>query len=91
MITRYLKQLYIRFKGRPAALEREIRRAQKLHRKTGKHYRVYFLQNRYQSITRQDIQDRKHAGTWGWHVNSTRLAPMCFYSTSTDPTLNCKL
>lgn len=91
MFTRYLKQLYIRFKGRPAALEREIRRAQKLHRKTGKQYRVYFLQNRYQAITRQDIQNRKHNGQWGWHVNSTRLAPMCFYSTLTDPTLNFKL
>lgn len=91
MFTRYLKQLYIRLKGRPAALRKAIRRAQNLHRKTGKQYRVYFLDFRYQAITRQDIQNRKHNGQWGWHVNSTRLAPMCFYSTSTDSSLTFNL
>lgn len=73
---------YIRYKGRDAALARATKKAKKLHTKTGKHYRVFFLQNRYQVITRSDIQHRKHAKEWARHVNSTNMQPLCFFDTN---------
>lgn len=74
--------LYVRYKGRDAARNRAIKRAKKKHKKTGKRYRVFFLQNRYQVITRTDIQRRKHANAWQRHVNSTNLQRLCFFDTN---------
>jgi hypothetical protein len=83
-IKQYFIGLYIRFKGRPAAKQRAIKKAKALHAETGKHYRVYFMQNKYQVLTRQDLQFRKHIGEFGWHVNSTKMKPFCFYDTTSD-------
>jgi hypothetical protein len=80
----YFIGLYIRFKGRDAAKNKAIKKAKALHIKTGKHYRVYFLKNEYQALTRQDLQLRKHTGEFGWQVNSTSMKPFCFYDTATD-------
>jgi len=74
-------QLYVRFKGRDAARNRAIKKALRRHRKTGKRYRVFFIQNRYQVMTRRDIQRKKHSGEWGTHVNSTNIDPMKFFDT----------
>jgi len=83
-IKQYFIRLYIRFKGRDAAKERAIKKAKKLHTEKGKHYRVYFLKNEYQVLTRQDLQFRKHTGEFGWQVNSTKMQPFCFYDTKSD-------
>jgi len=80
-IKQLLIGLYIRFKGRDAAKNRAIKKAKAMNLKTGKRYRVFFLKNRYQVITRDDIQMRKHAKEYGWHVNSTNMQPMCFFDT----------
>ena len=85
-----LFSLYIRFKGRDAAKDRAIRKAMKLHLASGtnfqnrKRYRVFFLKNRYQVITRDDIQMRKHAKEYNWDVNSTNMQPFCFFDTNTS-------
>ncbi len=81
IVSVFLK-LYIRYKGRDAALKRATKKAMKLHRKTGKRYRVFFLANKYQAITRNDIQQHKHAKDWARHVNSTNLQPLCFFDTN---------
>lgn len=73
--------LYIRFKGSPVFLNKAIRQAKKMKAKTGKRYRVFFLKNRYEVLTRSDIQQRKHAGEYGWHVNSSSMEPFCFFDT----------
>jgi len=83
MIKKLLKQLYIRFKGSPFMLNRAKRKADKLHARTGRRYRVFFLENQYQPLTRSDIQARKHDGRWAWHVNSTGMEPHAFYDTNT--------
>lgn len=75
------KQLYVRFRGRDASRNRAIKKALQKHRCDGKRYRVFFLQNRYQVLTRQDIQRKKHSGDWGRHVNSTNMDPMKFFDT----------
>lgn len=81
-IKQYFIALYIRFKGRESAKNRAIRKAKQLHAKSGKRYRVFFLQNRYEVMTREDIQRKKHAKQWGWHVNSTNMHPHCFFDTA---------
>jgi hypothetical protein len=81
-IVSFFLKLYIRYKGRDAALRKATKKARKLHRKTGKRYRVFFLANKYQVITRNDIQHRKHAKDWARHVNSTNLQPLCFFDTN---------
>lgn len=88
MIGQIFIQLYIRFKGSPFFLNRAIKKAKSLSKSTGKRYRVFFLKNRYQVLTRDDIQRKKHAGEWGWHVNSTNMQPMCFYDSFNDPTIH---
>lgn len=82
MIKQFLFGLYIRFKGRDAAKNRAIKKAKKLHAETGKHYRVYFLKNEYQVLTRQDLKLKQHTGEFGWHTNSSRMHPFCFYDTN---------
>lgn len=81
-IKQYFISLYIRFKGRDAAKDRAIKKAKKQHAEDGKRYRVFFLKNKYQALTRDDIQMRKHAGEYGWNVNSTNMQPFCFFDTA---------
>lgn len=81
LFKRQLMTLYIRYKGRPGAFKRAVKRAKKLHARTGRRYRVFFIGNRYQVLTRQDIQQRKHQKLWGWHVNSTNIDNLKFYDT----------
>jgi hypothetical protein len=80
-IKHHFIALYIRFKGSEFFLGRAIRKANKLHAQDGKRYRVFFLQNKYQVLSRYDIQFRKHNKKFGWHVNSTNMQPHCFYDT----------
>ena len=81
MFKLYFNSLYVRFKGRPAALKKAIHRANKLCRVNKKRYRVYFLSRKYQAISRPEIQWRKKTGGWKRHVNVTKMEPMCFYDT----------
>lgn len=86
MITRikyFFIALYIRFKGRPAALRKAIRKAKKLCRKRKKRFRVYFLDQKYQALSRNQIQLKKHSGQWNRNVNVTNMEPLCFYDTLT--------
>lgn len=81
-INNWLLSLIIRFKGSKLFLNSAIARAKRLHASNGKRYRVFFIENKYQALTRIDIQLRKHSGKWGWHVNSTSMQPYCFYDTT---------
>jgi len=74
---------YKRFKGRPSALLKAIAKADKMHRETGKHYKVYFLENRYQVLTRMDIQARKFNGEFLYYMNVTKMSAITFFDTQT--------
>lgn len=74
--------LNTRYQGNTWKLKSACRKARKKHKKTGKHYRVYFLQNRYRVLTRDDLQKAKHQKKFGWHVNSSNMEPLAFYDTS---------
>jgi|GEM_PF-2692074 hypothetical protein len=86
-LINHLISLYIRFKGRPGALKKAIRRAERLCRKNGKRYRVYFLKQKYQVLSRREIQAKKRNGEWSRNVNVTKLEPMCFFDTLMGITL----
>jgi hypothetical protein len=77
-----IDNLIIRFHGRPAALKRAVKRATKLHKKTGKRYRVFFLARRYRVFTRRDIKDQKKAGVFNHYINSSRLEGLKFFDTN---------
>jgi hypothetical protein len=80
-IKYYLISLYIRFKGRPAALKKAIRKAKRLCKRKKKRYRVYFIEMKYQVLNRRQVQWKKHTGEWNRNVNVTKLEPLCFYDT----------
>lgn len=81
-----IQQLYlsliVRYHGNPHKQKRAIRKAKRLHKKTGQRFRVFFVENRYQVMNRNDIQQRKHMKHWGWHVNSTAMDNYCFFDTN---------
>lgn len=79
----FFLKLWIRYKGRPGALNRARKKAVKLHKRNKKRYRVFFLQNRYQVLTRDDLQKRKHTGEFDWIVNSTNMNAFAFFDTNT--------
>ena len=80
------------YKARPAALRRAIRRAKRLQRKHKKRYRVYFLQNKYQCLTRDQIKRKKRAGEFVSTMNVTKMQPLAFYDTLTGtPEMTRKL
>lgn len=77
----FVRNEYKRYKGRPAALLNAIAKARKLNLKTGKHYKVYFIQNRYQCLNRLDIKWQKRTGVFNEHINATRMTPLAFFDT----------
>jgi len=82
-VVRFFRNEYKRFKGRPAALLKAIAMAIKTHQKTGKHYKVYFLENRYQALTRNDIQYRKFSGEFLDYMNVSKMRSISFFDTQT--------
>lgn len=73
---------YIRFCGRPAKLKSAIKKAEQLHSKTQKRYRVFFFGYKYRVWTRQDIKDRKHSGLFKRHLKpGVDFDSICFYDT----------
>ena len=88
LVIQPVLKIYIRFKGSPFFLKRAIKLAKKLNAETGKRYRVFFLQNKYQVLTRDNIQRRKHEKDFDWHVNSTNMQPFCFFDTANSPLCN---
>lgn len=67
--------------ARPRKLKRAIRRAKRLQRKHNKRYRVYFLQNRYQCLTRQQIKKKIRSGEFQHNINVTKMSNLCFHDT----------
>lgn len=77
-----VKELRIRFHGRPAALERAKRRALKLSKKENKRYRIYFLGMRYRVLHRDDIRAYKRIGFFNRHINVTNTEALVFFDTA---------
>jgi hypothetical protein len=76
------KQLYLRFKGRKAQLDRAIKKADKLHKDNGKRYRVFFLDGKYRVFQRAEIKENRKAGVFNRYINSTKMDHLKFYDTN---------
>ena len=82
-ILQFFRNGYKRFKGRPAALLKAIAKARKAHLKNDKHYKVYFLENRFQVLSRMDIQWNKFNGEYLDYMNVTKMSAISFFDTQT--------
>jgi len=75
--------LLLKFRMRPAALLRATKKADRLHRKTGNRYRVFFFGNSYQVWTRNDIRNRKKSGLFKFDKKAgADFDTISFYDTS---------
>lgn len=73
--------MWVRYKGRPAALKKAMKTANNLCLKNKKRYRVYFLGGKYVPLTRTQVQWKKHTGEWNRRVNMTNMEVLEFYDT----------
>jgi hypothetical protein len=68
---------------RPAALLRATRKADRLHKKTGNRFRVFFFGNRYHVWTRDEIRDRKKSGLFKFDKKAgVDFDTIAFYDTN---------
>ena len=75
------KRLAIKWNGSPRKLRAAIKKADKLCSRNKKRYRVYFLGGKFQALSRNQIQDKKHSGEWNRNVNVTKLERVEFFDT----------
>ena len=71
----------MRWHGSNIKKAKAIKKADQLHKETGKQYRVFFLAMRYRVLTRDDIQSYKHDKVFARHINSTNIDHLAFYNT----------
>lgn len=85
LLYKLIMNWYIRFCGRPSRLEKAINAADRLHKKTGKRYRVFFFGYKYRVWTRQDIKDRKNVGLLKRHLKAGEdFDKIAFYDTNKE-------
>lgn len=65
-----LRLLVRNYHARPSALKRAKRKADRLHKKNGYRYRVFFILQRYRVMTRNDIRDRKKSGLFKYWLKA---------------------
>lgn len=82
-------QIIVRYFGNNYKKQKAIQKADRLHKETGKQYRVFFLGMRYRVYTRDDIQRLKHEKLFARHINSTNIDHLSFYKTA-EPCLSVK-
>jgi len=81
-MTRF-QTLVLRFRMRPGALNRAKRKADRLHKKTGNRFRVFFFGSRYQVWTRDEIRDRKKSGLFKFGLKAGKdFDTIAFYDTN---------
>jgi hypothetical protein len=75
--------LLLRFHGREGALNRAKRKADRLHKKTGNRFRVFFFGDRYHVWTRDEIRDRKKSGLFKYGLKAgVDFDKVSFYDTN---------
>jgi len=75
--------LLLKFRMRPAALNRAKRKADMLHRKTGNRFRVFFFGKKYHVWTRDEIRSRKKSGLFKFDKKAgADFDTIAFYDTN---------
>ncbi len=67
IIINWFKLQRIRFQMREVKLEKAIKEADRLHKETGKRFRVFFFGGKYHVWTRTDIRERQASGLLKWN------------------------
>ena len=81
-LINYFKKLRLRFQGRNSQFLKAVKKADELHKKTGKRYRVFFFGNKYHVWTREDIRKKQHAGLLKFEKKCGKdFDGVCFYDT----------
>jgi len=81
-IYNFFVKTYIRFRGNDLFLRAAIRKARRLHCRTGRRYRVFFFGYRYRVWTRADIRQRIKSGLFRRHLKAGNdFENICFYDT----------
>lgn len=81
-LINHLKKLRIRYQGRNSQFLKAVKKADELHEKTGKRYRVFFFGNRYHVWTREDIRRKQHFGLLKFGKKCGKdFDTICFYDT----------
>lgn len=81
-LINYFKKLRVRFQGRNSQFLKAVKKADKLHTKTGKRYRVFFFGTRYHVWTREDIRRKQHGGLLKFGKKPGKdFDGICFYDT----------
>ena len=70
VVGRSIKRWITIWHMRPAAFNRAKRKADRLHKKTGCRYRVFFILGRYRVMDRNDIRSRKKSGLFKWFLKA---------------------
>ncbi|MFV0505763.1 MAG: hypothetical protein ACK5L5_03495 [Bacteroidales bacterium] len=71
---------YKKYRGRPSALKRAAKKANKKARKTGLQYNVYFIKGKYQVLNKYEVKRLKRQNVFNKNVNMGKLAHIRFYS-----------
>ncbi|MCX7100035.1 MAG: hypothetical protein NTX38_00695 [Methylobacter sp.] len=74
------------FHMRPSALRRAKKTADRLHKKNGYRYRVFFILGRYRVMDRNDIRDRKKSGLFNFWLKAGKdFDTVAIYDTNSYP------
>lgn len=83
IIQNWFKIQVLRFKMRKSKLNKAIKQANKMHRKTNKRYRVFWFGSKYHVWERRDIRDKQASGLLRWDKRAGQdFDGICFYDTN---------
>lgn len=86
IIKNWVKLQLMRFQMRKSKLNGAIRKANQLHMKTGRRYRVFFFGSEYRVWERRDIRRQQSDGLLKWNKKcGADFDKICFYDTNTQP------
>ncbi|GHV10289.1 hypothetical protein FACS1894162_3580 [Bacteroidia bacterium] len=89
ILKAYFTGLYIRFCGRPAQLQKAIRKAKRLNKKTGRRYRVFFFGYKYRVWNRDDIRKQIKSGLFKHELKAgADFDKIAFFDTDSLDSLN---
>lgn len=84
-IKNLLITLYIRFKGNKYFLKPAVRKAERLHRETGKRYRVFFFGYRYHAWDNTEIRKRMNNGLFKKELRIGKsFNTVCYYDSNPE-------
>ena len=84
IIQNWFKLQWLRFQMRKWKLNKAIKQANRLHKVTGRRYRVFWFGSKYHVWNRNDIRRQQSSGLLKWDKKAgADFDQICFYDTNT--------